>query len=247
MQTSDERFHKMTSLAQIGWWEADISAGTYLCSDYLCELLGLEGDTISSADFLNMVREDYREQIFQEFRASASIHKDFYEQTFPIITKDGEEVWLHTRLGYREKGTGTGGGDKSFGVIQRVEAPKDMEEGKVLRRVNDLLRRQNFISQSLLRFLKDEEVDTYVLEILNNVLSLYQESAAASIYSSTMLTIRITVAHTKWCLKASPPKKTSFRMCLPKSRHGGHSRYCRANRLCSTRSSNCPKKQQMNI
>lgn len=176
MQTSDERFHKMTSLAQIGWWEADISAGTYLCSDYLCELLGLEGDTISSADFLNMVREDYREQIFQEFRASASIHKDFYEQTFPIITKDGEEVWLHTRLGYREKGTGTGGGDKSFGVIQRVEAPKDMEEGKVLRRVNDLLRRQNFISQSLLRFLKDEEVDTYVLEILNNVLSLYQES-----------------------------------------------------------------------
>lgn len=173
MQTNDERYRKMASLAQIGWWEVDIEAGKYLCSDYLCELLGLEGDTISTMDFLNMVREDYREQIYQEFRASASIHKDFYEQTFPVVTKDGE-IWLHTRLGYRERGTGSGGGDKSFGTIQRVEAPKNMNERKVLNRVNDLLRRQNFISQSLLRFLKDDEVESCILEILNNILNLYQ-------------------------------------------------------------------------
>lgn len=181
MQTNYERYRKMASLAQIGWWEADISAGQYLCSDYLCELLGLEGDTISSSDFMNMVREDYREQVYQEFRASASIHKDFYEQTFPVITKDGE-VWLHTRLGYREKGTGSNGGDKSFGTIQRVEAPKDVEESKTLRRVNDLLRRQTFISQSLFRFLKDEEVESCVIEVLNNVLNLYKGGARVYIF-----------------------------------------------------------------
>ena len=61
MQTDYERYRKMSSLAQIGWWEADITAGYYLCSDYLCDLLGLEGDTISSLDFLNLIREDYRE------------------------------------------------------------------------------------------------------------------------------------------------------------------------------------------
>lgn len=65
MQTDYERYRKMSSLAQIGWWEADITAGYYLCSDYLCDLLGLEGDTISSLDFLNLIREDYREQIAQ--------------------------------------------------------------------------------------------------------------------------------------------------------------------------------------
>lgn len=181
MQTDYDRYRKMASLAQIGWWEADIEAGYYLCSEYLCELLDLEGDTISALDFMNMVREDYREQIYQEFRANASIHKDFYEQTFPIITKGGE-VWLHTRLAFREKGTGTGGGDKSFGVIQRVEAPKDMEERKTIRRVNDLLRRQNFISQSLLRFLRDEEVGACITEILNNILSLYQGGARVYIF-----------------------------------------------------------------
>ena len=36
----------MASLAQIGWWEVDLTAGYYLCSDYLSDLLGLDGDTI---------------------------------------------------------------------------------------------------------------------------------------------------------------------------------------------------------
>ena len=173
MQTDYERYRKMASLAQIGWWEADITARYYLCSDYLCDLLGLEGDTISSLDFLNLIREDYREQIAQEFWANTSIHKDFYEQTFPVITPRYGEVWLHTRLAFREKGTGNDGGDKSFGIIQRVEAPKDVEQRNALIRVNNLLRRQNYISQSLLRFLRDEEVESCITEILKDILNLH--------------------------------------------------------------------------
>ena len=172
MQTDYERYIKMSSLAQIGWWEADFAAGHYLCSDFLCELLGLEGDTISFQDFQKLIREDYREQIIQEFRANANIHRNFYEQTFPVRSRYGE-IWLHTRLAHREKGTGTNGGDKSFGVIHRVEAPKESEQRDALRRVNSLLRRQSFISQSLLRFLHDEEVDSCVMEILNDILNLY--------------------------------------------------------------------------
>lgn len=172
MQTDYERYIKMSSLAQIGWWEADFAAGHYLCSDFLCDLLGLEGDTISFSDFQKLIREDYREQIVQEFRANANIHRDFYEQTFPVRSRYGE-VWLHTRLAHREKGTGSHGGDKSFGVIQRVEAPKESEQRDALLKVNNLLRRQNFISQSLLRFLHDEEMESCVTEILNDILNLY--------------------------------------------------------------------------
>ena len=172
MQTDYERYIKMSSLAQIGWWEADFEAGHYLCSDFLCDLLGLEGDTISFSDFQKLIREDYREQIVQEFRANANIHRDFYEQTFPVRSRYGE-VWLHTRLAHREKGTGSHGGDKSFGVIQRVEAPKESEQRDALLKVNNLLHRQNFISQSLLRFLHDEEMESCVTEILNDILNLY--------------------------------------------------------------------------
>ena len=181
MQTDNERYKKMASLAQIGWWEVDLTAGCYLCSDYLSDLLGLDGDTISTSDFLNLIREDYRKQIAQEFRANSSIHKDFYEQTFPIHSKYGE-VWLHTRLAFREKGTGAGGGDKSFGVIQRVEAPKEEDQRDALRRVNDLLCRQNFVSQSLLRFLRDEAVESCIADILRDILNLYNGKGRVYIF-----------------------------------------------------------------
>ena len=181
MQTDNERYKKMASLAQIGWWEVDLTAGCYLCSDYLSDLLGLDGDTISTSDFLNLIREDYRKQIAQEFRANSSIHKDFYEQTFPIHSKYGE-VWLHTRLAFREKGTGVDGGDKSFGIIQRVEAPKEEDQRDALRRVNDLLCRQNFCSQSLLRFLGDEAVESCIADILRDILNLYNGKGRVYIF-----------------------------------------------------------------
>ena len=181
MQTDNERYKKMASLAQIGWWEVDLTAGCYLCSDYLSDLLGLDGDTISTSDFLNLIREDYRKQIAQEFRANSSIHKDFYEQTFPIHSKYGE-VWLHTRLAFREKGTGVDGGDKSFGIIQRVEAPKEEDQRDALRRMNDLLCRQNFVSQSLLRFLRDEAVESCIADILRDILNLYNGKGRVYIF-----------------------------------------------------------------
>ena len=181
MQTDNERYKKMASLAQIGWWEVDLTAGYYLCSDYLSDLLGLDGDTISTSDFLNLIREDYRKQIAQEFRANSSIHKDFYEQTFPIHSKYGE-VWLHTRLAFRERGTGVDGGDKSFGIIQRVEAPKEEDQRDALRRVNDLLCRQNFVSQSLLRFLRDEAVESCIADILRDILNLYNGKGRVYIF-----------------------------------------------------------------
>ena len=181
MQTDNERYKKMASLAQIGWWEVDLTAGCYLCSDYLSDLLGLDGDTISTSDFLNLIREDYRKQIAQEFRANSSIHKDFYEQTFPIHSKYGE-VWLHTRLAFREKGTGVDGGDKSFGIIQRVEAPKEEDQRDALRRVNDLLCRQNFVSQSLLRFLRDEALESCIADILRDILNLYNGKGRVYIF-----------------------------------------------------------------
>ena len=181
MQTDNERYKKMASLAQIGWWEVDLTAGYYLCSDYLSDLLGLDGDTISTSDFLNLIREDYRKQVAQEFRANSSIHKDFYEQTFPIHSKYGE-VWLHTRLAFREKGTGVDGGDKSFGIIQRVEAPKEEDQRDALRRVNDLLCRQNFVSQSLLRFLRDEAVESCIADILRDILNLYNGKGRVYIF-----------------------------------------------------------------
>lgn len=170
MHNDDERYRKMATLAQIGWWEADFEAGHYTCSDFLCDLFGLEGNTITFHDFRKLIREDYRDQIIREF--TASIHKDFYEQTFPVHSKNGI-IWVHSRLGSREEGPETDKRKRTFGVFQQVEPPETKIE-RTLQRVNDLLHRQSSISQSLLRFLRDENVEDCVSEILNDILSLYR-------------------------------------------------------------------------
>lgn len=170
MHNDDERYRKMAALAQIGWWEADFEVEHYTCSDFLCDLFGLEGNTISFHDFRKLIREDYRDQIIREF--TASIHKDFYEQTFPVHSKNGI-IWVHSRLGSREEGPETDRRKRTFGVFQQVEPPETKTE-RVLQRVNDLLHRQSSISQSLLRFLRDENVEDCVSEILNDILSLYR-------------------------------------------------------------------------
>lgn len=168
IKADNERLRKMATLAQVGWWEADFSAGCYYCSEYLRELLELEGDTISFVDFRKLIREDYREAVTREF--TTFIHKEFYEQTFPLDL-NGETVWMHTRLQSREEMPGRG--TVSFGIMQRVSPPHADSE-HIQERINDLLRRQNSISLSLLRFLRAENVSVCITEILQDILDFFQ-------------------------------------------------------------------------
>lgn len=87
MQTNYERYCKMSSLAQIGWWEADFLADHYVCSDFLCDLLGLEGDTISFMDFQNLIREDYPRTDSTGISGNANIHKDFMNKLSHLFKK----------------------------------------------------------------------------------------------------------------------------------------------------------------
>ena len=152
-----ERFRRLSILGRIGWWEADFSSRQYLCSEYVCKLLGLEGEYLSFEDFGKMIREDYRARISREFLAIQNM--EVYEQTFPIYSTEGV-VWVYSRVGYKEylpDGT-----LKAFGVLQRVEMPKEEAAKQALQRVNDLLYRQTSISHSLFRFLKDEDISVWV-------------------------------------------------------------------------------------
>ncbi|WP_276857003.1 ATP-binding protein [Bacteroides fluxus] len=165
-----ERFRRLSMLGQIGWWEADFSSRQYLCSEYICKLLGLESDTVSFADFKQRIHEDYRVHISRRFLALEEL--DVCEQVFPISVKD-EMVWVRSRMGYKERTPD--GGLKVFGVLQCLEEGPDIKkEGRIMHRINNLLYRQNSISQSLFHFLKDDEVDPGIYEILNDILEYFK-------------------------------------------------------------------------
>ena len=58
-----ERFRRLSTIGQIGWWEADFTTRDYLCSEYVCNLLGLKSDTLTFREFGLYIREDYRQRI----------------------------------------------------------------------------------------------------------------------------------------------------------------------------------------
>ena len=164
-----ERFRCLSILGRIGWWEADFSSRQYLCSEYVCKLLGLEGEYLSFEDFGKMIREDYRTRISREFLAIQNM--EVYEQTFPIYSTEGV-VWVYSRVGYKEHLPD--GTLKAFGVLQRVEMPKEEAAKQALQRVNNLLYRQTSISHSLFRFLKDEDISAGIYDILKDILDFFR-------------------------------------------------------------------------
>ncbi len=164
-----ERFRRLSTLGRIGWWEADFSSRQYLCSEYVCKLLGLEGEYLSFEDFGKMIREDYRARISREFLAIQNM--EVYEHTFPIYSTEGV-VWVYSRVGYKEHLPD--GTLKAFGVLQRVEMPKEEAAKQALQRVNDLLYRQTSISHSLFRFLKDEDISAGIYDILKDILDFFR-------------------------------------------------------------------------
>ena len=163
-----ERFRRLSILGRIGWWEADFSSRQYLCSEYVCKLLGLEGEYLSFEDFGKMIREDYRTRISREFLAIQNM--EVYEQTFPIYSTEGV-VWVYSRVGYKEHLPD--GTLKAFGVLQRVEMPKEEAAKQALQRVNNLLY-QTSISHSLFRFLKDEDISAGIYDILKDILDFFR-------------------------------------------------------------------------
>ena len=167
------RFRRLSLLGRIGWWEADFSAEQYLCSEYVCDLLGMKGDSLSFQDFGRMIREDYRGRITREFLSIKEV--EVYEQTFPIHTATGV-VWVHSRMGYRE--LAPDGHLKAFGILQRVTEPVNKEDKDRMYHINNLLYRQNSISHSLSHFLKDESVASGIYEILKDILDFFHAGRA---------------------------------------------------------------------
>ena len=173
LHNDTERFRRLSLLGRIGWWEADFSAKQYLCSEYVCDLLGVKGESLSFMDFGRMIREDYRGRITREFLAITDV--EVYEQTFPIHTATGV-VWVHSRMGFKE--ITPDGHLKVFGILQRVTEPVNKEDKDRMCHINNLLYRQNSISHSLSHFLKDESVASGIYEILKDILDFFRAGRA---------------------------------------------------------------------
>lgn len=176
LKAENERFRQLMTMAKLGWWEADFTAMEYVCSDFVADLLGLEGkNTISFYAFRDLIRADYQVRISNEFISIKE--QEVYEQTFPIHSKYGE-VWVHSRLNNKE--IDEDGNLTALGFLQCVDNPETISSGQAaLQRVNNLLYQQNSISRTLLSFMQAEDITEIINKVLKDILIQY---AAGRVY-----------------------------------------------------------------
>ena len=166
---NDARLQQLVSMARIGWWEVDFDEGVYYCSEFVADLLGIEGNKISAKDFANLICENYRERILEEFRSFRMM--EIYEQVFPIHSKYGM-MWVSTKVG--EKRITKEGHVRVMGMLQCISRQRMNMQEQTVDRLNSLLSRLNGISKSLLDFLHSDDITLVINKILKEVLRQFQ-------------------------------------------------------------------------
>lgn len=169
IQENDARLQQLVSMARIGWWEVDFDEGVYYCSEFVADLLGIEGNKISAKDFANLICENYRERILEEFRFFRMM--EIYEQVFPIHSKYGM-MWVSTKVG--EKRITKEGHVRVMGMLQCISRQRMNMQEQTVDRLNSLLSRLNGISKSLLDFLHSDDITLVINKILKEVLRQFQ-------------------------------------------------------------------------
>ena len=169
IQENDARLQQLVSMARIGWWEVDFDEGVYYCSEFVADLLGIEGNKISAKDFANLICENYRERILEEFRSFRMM--EIYEQVFPIHSKYGM-MWVSTKVG--EKRITKEGHVRVMGMLQCISRQRMNMQEQTVDRLNSLLSRLNGISKSLLDFLHSDDFTLVINKILKEVLRQFQ-------------------------------------------------------------------------
>ena len=169
IQENDARLQQLVSMARIGWWEVDFDEGVYYCSEFVADLLGIEGNKISAKDFANLICENYRERILEEFRSFRMM--EIYEQVFPIHSKYGM-MWVSTKVG--EKRITKEGHVRVMGLLQCISRQRMNMQEQTVDRLNSLLSRLNGISKSLLDFLHSDDITLVINKILKEVLRQFQ-------------------------------------------------------------------------
>lgn len=169
IQENDARLQQLVSMARIGWWEVDFDEGVYYCSEFVADLLGIEGNKISAKDFANLICENYRERILEEFRSFRMM--EIYEQVFPIHSKYGM-MWVSTKVG--EKRITKEDHVRVMGMLQCISRQRMNMQEQTVDRLNSLLSRLNGISKSLLDFLHSDDITLVINKILKEVLRQFQ-------------------------------------------------------------------------
>ena len=174
MRSDLDRYKEVSDAIQTGWWESDVNAGIFKCSENIAVILGISRDGILFNDFISMVRKDYRELLIHEFYEFSNFRRVFYDRTFPVETQNGE-IWLKTHF---IKDLDEKDGKGTFGALQVVHPQQYVPETSATERANHFLKNMDSVSQAMSVFMTNEREDVIIDNILGLIISFYNADDA---------------------------------------------------------------------
>lgn len=122
LETSKQKeytfLQKLLNKANMGWWEADLKTESYVCSEFISRLLGIDEDGVISFEDFNkrILRED------QHHTTSYSFDKlqQSIEEVYLLDTPHGE-VWIRSKICFQE--TDREGNTKIYGIAETQDGP----------------------------------------------------------------------------------------------------------------------------
>ena len=123
METSKQKeytfLQKLLNKANMGWWEEDLKTESYVCSEFISRLLGIDEDGVISFEDFNkrILRED------QHHTTSYSFDKlqQSIEEVYLLDTPHGE-VWIRSKICFQE--TDGEGNTKIYGIAETQDGPR---------------------------------------------------------------------------------------------------------------------------
>ena len=102
--------------ANIGWWEADLKAETYKCSELISQLLGIGEDGLISFEDFNkrILKEDQRYATFPSFDKVQQTVEEIY-----LFDTPKGHVWIRSKACFQE--TDENGNTKVYGIAETQE------------------------------------------------------------------------------------------------------------------------------
>ena len=169
METSKQKeytfLQKLLNKANMGWWEADLKTESYVCSEFISRLLGIDEDGVISFEDFNkrILRED------QHHTTSYSFDKlqQSIEEVYLLDTPHGE-VWIRSKICFQE--TDGEGNTKIYGIAETQDGPRMASAYQALQNSERILHN---ISKNLPVGIELYNKDGYLLDLNKKELEMF--------------------------------------------------------------------------
>lgn len=174
--TQDCFLSELMTSANMGWWEADVNSESYICSEYISNLLGLDKNgTISFSDF--------NSRILKEEQHHTTVHSFDSIQQRPevvyLLDSVRGPIWIRSKVCFQK--VDESGNAKIYGIAEVQDGPDMASAYQALQRSERLLHNiyknlpvgiELYDINGILIDLNDKELDMFHLNKKEEILGI---------------------------------------------------------------------------